>query len=94
MHESVQVISEKQGANPENKSMTLTSLSVRRLRTCEKPDLLAASPRLGKRELQQRRSRTLACMDDTETVKRKQRPMTIKGRDELKVHVVPQECDK
>ncbi len=67
------------------KSMTMISLNARRLKTWDKPGALVISPRLGKRELQQRRSRTLACVDDTETVKRKQRAVSVKGPDELKV---------
>ena len=42
------------------------------------------SPRIGKRELQQqRRSRTIGSLDDTETVKKKQTP--VRASDELKV---------
>lgn len=42
------------------------------------------SPRIGKRELQQqRRSRTIGSLDDTETVKKKQKP--VRASDELKV---------
>lgn len=44
------------------------------------------SPRIGKRELQQqRRSRTLASLDDTEAVKIKQKP--VRASDELKVRL-------
>ncbi len=42
------------------------------------------SPRIGKRELQQqRRSRTIGSLDDTETIKKKQKP--VRASDELKV---------
>ncbi len=45
---------------------------------------LGVSPRLGKRELiQQRRSRTMAIRDDSETVKVKQKPVRV--ADALKV---------
>jgi hypothetical protein len=54
----------------------LTNPAVRRLQTLEAPQERSASvsPRLGKRELQ-RRSRTISCMDDTEAVTRKQKPL-------------------
>ena len=70
----------------ELKSATLASLNVRRLRSWDtKTGEIAPSPRLGKRQLQQRRSRTVGSMDDTEAIKRKQRPTTVKGPDNLKV---------
>ncbi len=85
LHGSLQVVPDASDSPHGSKSMTMTSLNVRRLKTWDKPAALVISPRLGKRELQQRRSRTLACMDDTETVKRKQRAISVKGLDELKV---------
>lgn len=48
----------------------------------ERSGSIAISPRLGKRELQ-RRSRTISCMDDTEAVTRKQRP--LRAADTMKV---------
>ncbi len=48
------------------------------------PEQIGRSPRIGKRELQQqRRSRTIGSLDDTETVKKKQKP--VRASDELKV---------
>ena len=63
-----------------------SSLAVRRLQTLEAPQERSASvsPRLGKRELQ-RRSRTISCMDDTEAVTRKQKP--LRAADMMKVGV-------
>ena len=78
--------SDKEGKKQEQKSATLLHPSVvqRRLRTCDSKSY-SVSPRLGKRILQQRRSRTISSMDDTETVKRKQKP--IKAADNMKVCV-------
>ena len=62
----------------------LTNPAVRRLQTLEAPQERSASvsPRLGKRELQ-RRSRTISCVDDTEAVTRKQKP--LRAADMMKV---------
>lgn len=61
-------------------TLNLGHLESGAFRSQEKP---GRSPRIGKRELLQRRSRTLASFDDTEAVKKKQRP--IRASDELKV---------
>lgn len=73
------------------RSTTIAALSnpvVRRLQTLDAPQERSGSisPRLGKRQLQQRRSRTIGCMDDTEAITRKQKP--IRAADTMKV-----ECD-
>ena len=63
----------------------LSNPAVRRLQTLHTPlkdGTGSISPRLGKRELQ-RRSRTISCMDDTEAVTRKQRP--LRAADTMKV---------
>ena len=62
----------------------LTNPAVRRMQTLEAPQERSSSvsPRLGKRELQ-RRSRTISCMDDTEAVTRKQKP--LRAADMMKV---------
>ena len=64
----------------------LTNPAVRRLQTLEAPQERSGSvsPRLGKRELQ-RRSRTVSCVDDTEAVARKQKP--LREADMMKVCV-------
>ena len=67
--------------------LSLASLSnpaVRRLQTLNVTQERSGSvsPRLGKRQLQ-RRSRTIGCMDDTEAVTRKQRP--LRAADTMKV---------
>ena len=67
--------------------LSLASLSnpaVRRLQTLNVAQERSGSvsPRLGKRQLQ-RRSRTIGCMDDTEAVTRKQRP--LRAADTMKV---------
>ena len=72
------------------RSTTLAALSnpvVRRLQTLDAPQERSGSisPRLGKRQLQQRRSRTIGCMDDTEAITRKQKP--IRAADTMKVSV-------
>ena len=66
---------------------TLTNPAVRRLQTLESPQERSGSvsPRLGKRELQ-RRSRTISCMDDTEAVARKQKP--LRAADMMKVYTI------
>ena len=66
----------------------LSNPAVRRLQTLQtlqapsRDGTVSISPRLGKRELQ-RRSRTISCMDDTEAVTRKQRP--LRAADTMKV---------
>ena len=84
--------SDKETKKPELRSATVSYQSVvpRRLRTGDITSH-SVSPRLGKRILQQRRSRTISSMDDTETVKRKQKP--IKAADNMKVCVCVCVCD-
>lgn len=72
----------------DSKSSTLAAINpaVRRLQHLGGPQerLGSISPRLGKRQLQ-RRSRTIGCVDDTEAVTRKQKPLRVS--DAMKVHV-------
>ena len=66
------------------KSATLATPVVRRIRSLEDKPGSVVSPRLGKRPLlHQRRSRTVGCMDDTEAMRRKQKPMRVS--DNMKV---------
>ena len=68
----------------ELKSATLATPVVRRIRSLENKQESVISPRLGKRPLQhQRRSRTVGCVDDTEAMRRKQKPMRVS--DNMKV---------
>ena len=64
------------GGGGKSSLAALTNPAVRRLQTLEAPQERSGSvsPRLGKRELQ-RRSRTVSCVDDTEAVARKQKPL-------------------
>jgi len=78
--------SDREGKKPDLKSATLTyePVALRRFRMTEnKTSASSISPRLGKRVLQQRRSKTMTSMDDTETVKRRQKPMRV--ADNMKV---------
>ena len=77
---STVVESLKKDSSPRSATLNLGQLESGAFRTQEKH---GRSPRIGKRELLQRRSRTLASLDDTEAVKKKQRP--VRASDELKV---------
>ena len=80
--------SDREGKKADLRSATMTyeSVALRRFRMTEnKSSVSSISPRLGKRVLQQRRSKTVASMDDTETVKRKQKPMRV--ADNMKVYM-------
>ena len=73
------------GGGGKSSLAALANPDVRRLQTLDvSQDGLGSSisPRLGKRQLQ-RRSRTVGCMDDTEAVTRKQKP--LRAADTMKV---------